>query len=75
LFLDGAGLSLKALQSINIFTVGGTAQRECHGIAHDPGLCGADGAISFGVAERGELRMWRLRKIRIVFTTLSAATD
>src|SRR6266481_3574829 len=37
LFLDQYGLSVKAMQSINIFTVGGTLSVNAHGIAHDPG--------------------------------------
>lgn len=35
--LDAVGLSMKAVQSINIFTVGGTLSVNAHGIAHDPG--------------------------------------
>ena len=35
--LDGEGLSVKAMQSINIFTVGGTLSVNAHGIAHRPG--------------------------------------
>lgn len=35
--LDGHGLSVKAMQSINIFTVGGTLSVNAHGLAHDPG--------------------------------------
>jgi FAD/FMN-containing dehydrogenase len=37
LFLDAQGLSVKAMQSINIFTVGGTLSVNAHGIAHNPG--------------------------------------
>jgi len=37
LFLDPQGLSVKAMQSINIFTVGGTLSVNAHGIAHNPG--------------------------------------
>jgi FAD/FMN-containing dehydrogenase len=36
-FLDQKGLSVKAMQSINIPTVGGTLSVNAHGIAHDPG--------------------------------------
>ncbi|MEK7615459.1 MAG: FAD-binding oxidoreductase [Patescibacteria group bacterium] len=36
-FLDPEGLSVKAMQSINIFTVGGTLSVNAHGIAHNPG--------------------------------------
>lgn len=36
-FLDSEGLAVKAMQSINIFTVGGTLSVNAHGIAHDPG--------------------------------------
>ncbi len=36
-FLDPYGLSLKAMQSINIFTVGGTLSVNAHGISHNPG--------------------------------------
>jgi FAD/FMN-containing dehydrogenase len=36
-FLDKQGYSVKAMQSINIFTVGGTLSVNAHGIAHDPG--------------------------------------
>jgi FAD/FMN-containing dehydrogenase len=36
-FLDGKGLSVKAMQSINVPTVGGTLSVNAHGIAHDPG--------------------------------------
>ncbi len=36
-FLDEQGLSVKAMQSINIFTVGGTLSVNAHGIAHNPG--------------------------------------
>jgi len=35
--LDPLGLSVKAMQSINIFSVGGTLSVNAHGIAHDPG--------------------------------------
>ena len=35
--LDAEGLSVKAMQSINIFTVGGTLSVNAHGIAHNPG--------------------------------------
>src|ERR1700730_7242484 len=37
LYLDTQGLSVKAMQSINIFTVGGTLSVNAHGIAHHPG--------------------------------------
>ena len=36
-FLDREGLAVKAMQSINIFSVGGTLSVNAHGIAHDPG--------------------------------------
>lgn len=36
-FLDHEGLAVKAMQSINIFTVGGTLSVNAHGIAHNPG--------------------------------------
>jgi FAD/FMN-containing dehydrogenase len=35
--LDQHGLAVKAMQSINIFTVGGALSVNAHGIAHDPG--------------------------------------
>lgn len=35
--LDPMGLAIKAMQSINIFTVGGTLSVNAHGVAHDPG--------------------------------------
>lgn len=35
--LDSNGLSVKAMQSINIFTVGGTLSVNAHGISHNPG--------------------------------------
>lgn len=35
--LDKQGLAVKAMQSINIFTVGGTLSVNAHGVAHDPG--------------------------------------
>lgn len=35
--LDQNGLSVKAMQSINIFTVGGTISVNAHGISHNPG--------------------------------------
>jgi FAD/FMN-containing dehydrogenase len=35
--LDKEGLAVKAMQSINIPTVGGTLSVNAHGIAHDPG--------------------------------------
>lgn len=35
--LDEEGLAVKAMQSINLFTVGGTLSVNAHGIAHDPG--------------------------------------
>lgn len=37
IFLDPEGLSLQAMQSINIFSVGGTMSVNAHGIAHRPG--------------------------------------
>lgn len=39
--LDKQGLSIKAMQSINIFTVGGTLSVNAHGLAHDPGQVAA----------------------------------
>lgn len=36
-YLDVEGFSVQAMQSINIFTVGGTLSVNAHGIAHDPG--------------------------------------
>ena len=36
-YLDKQGFSVKAMQSINIFTVGGTLSVNAHGVAHDPG--------------------------------------
>lgn len=36
-FLDTKELAVQAMQSINIFSVGGTASVNAHGIAHDPG--------------------------------------
>ena len=36
-FLDPLGFSVKAMQSINIFSVGGTISVNAHGIAHNPG--------------------------------------
>lgn len=36
-FLDPEGLALQAMQSINIFTVGGSMSVNAHGIAHRPG--------------------------------------
>jgi len=36
-YLDKDGLAVKAMQSINIFTVGGTLSVNAHGIAHSPG--------------------------------------
>jgi FAD/FMN-containing dehydrogenase len=36
-YLDKQGFAVKAMQSINIFTVGGTLSVNAHGIAHDPG--------------------------------------
>ncbi|MCZ6672840.1 MAG: FAD-binding oxidoreductase [Verrucomicrobia bacterium] len=38
--LDPKGLAVKAMQSINIFTVGGTLSVNAHGIDHDPGQIG-----------------------------------
>ena len=35
--LDGHALSVKAMQSINIFSIGGTLSVNAHGIAHNPG--------------------------------------
>ena len=35
--LDTLGLAVKAMQSINLFTVGGTLSVNAHGIAHEPG--------------------------------------
>lgn len=35
--LDPLGLAVKAMQSINIFSVGGTLSVNAHGIVHDPG--------------------------------------
>jgi FAD/FMN-containing dehydrogenase len=37
IFLDPQGLALQAMQSINIFSVGGTMSVNAHGIAHRPG--------------------------------------
>src|SRR5258706_10319178 len=37
LLLDPYGLAVKAMQSINIFSIGGTLSVNAHGIAHDPG--------------------------------------
>jgi len=38
--LDPKGLAVKAMQSINLFTVGGTLSVNAHGIDHDPGQIG-----------------------------------
>ncbi len=38
--LDPLGLSVKAMQSINLFTVGGTLSVNAHGVVHDPGQIG-----------------------------------
>ena len=38
--LDPMGLAVKAMQSINLFTVGGTISVNAHGVAHDPGQIG-----------------------------------
>lgn len=38
--LDKEGFAVKAMQSINIFTVGGSLSVNAHGIAHDPGPIG-----------------------------------
>ncbi len=35
--LDKEGLAVQAMQSINIFTVGGTLSVNAHGVAHNPG--------------------------------------
>lgn len=40
-FLDKQELSVKAMQSVNFCTVGGTLAANAHGIAHDPGWIGA----------------------------------
>lgn len=40
-FLDSKTLSVKAMQSVNFCTVGGTLAANAHGIAHDPGCIGA----------------------------------
>lgn len=39
--LDPMGLAVHAMQSINLFTVGGTISVNAHGIAHDPGQIGS----------------------------------
>ena len=39
-FLDKQGLSVKAMQSVNFCTVGGTLAANAHGIVHDPGCIG-----------------------------------
>lgn len=38
--LDPMGLAVKAMQSINLFTVGGTISVNAHGIEHQPGQIG-----------------------------------
>lgn len=38
--LDPMGLAVKAMQSINLFTVGGTLSVNAHGVEHDPGQIG-----------------------------------
>lgn len=38
--LDPMGLAVKAMQSINLFTVGGTISVNAHGIEHEPGQIG-----------------------------------
>jgi FAD/FMN-containing dehydrogenase len=64
--LDREGLAVKAMQSINIFTVGGTLSVNAHGVAHDPGqiaptvrqmrIMTADGTIvNASPAENAEL--------------------
>jgi FAD/FMN-containing dehydrogenase len=56
LFLDPQGLSVKAMQSINIFTVGGTLSVNAHGIAHHPGQV-APTVRSFRILEsNGEIK-------------------
>lgn len=39
--IDPLGLSVQAMQSINIFTIGGTISVNAHGIAHNPGPVGS----------------------------------
>ncbi len=39
--IDPMGLSIKAMQSINIFSIGGTLSVNAHGIAHNPGPVGS----------------------------------
>jgi FAD/FMN-containing dehydrogenase len=36
-FLDARGCAVKAMQSINVFSIGGSLSVNGHGIAHDPG--------------------------------------
>ncbi len=38
--LDPMGLAIKAMQSINIFSIGGSLSVNAHGVAHDPGQIG-----------------------------------
>ena len=40
-FLDARGCAVKAMQSINIFSLGGALSVNGHGIAHDPGAVAA----------------------------------
>ncbi len=35
--IDKQGLSIQAMQSINVFTIGGSLSVNAHGIAHRPG--------------------------------------
>jgi FAD/FMN-containing dehydrogenase len=55
-FLDRHGCAVKAMQSINIFTVGGSLSVNAHGIAHDPGPVSATVRSLRVMTADGEIR-------------------
>ncbi len=54
--LDAEGLAVKAMQSINLFTVGGTLSVNAHGVAHDPGQVGPTVRSMRVMLASGEIR-------------------
>jgi FAD/FMN-containing dehydrogenase len=67
LYLDQYGLAVKAMQSINIFTVGGTLSVNAHGIAHNPGQV-APTVRSFRILlSSGEVRNCSPRENSVLF--------
>lgn len=68
--LDSKGLAVKAMQSINIFTVGGTLSVNAHGVAHDPGQIASTVRSMRVMLSSGEIKVASPTVNRELFSTI-----